>query len=557
MVYGPFFLVLPYFAKIFREMSTSEKMPDKEVSAVTNNTSPVSSNANVDGINFGNGYIVNENGELMLDNGLKPGLKNRMINLMAICGILGPGVFVGMGSMLKTGGGAGMLTGFAIVGALVLSMMFSIGELNATFDFNFCKHATRYVSPGFGAALALSYVVLWITNLISEYTALTSICETYTEKIPTYGWFLIFWAGFSLFQLLSVSAYGEAEYILGFMKLAFITGFYVFAIIFAAGGIPNHKPDNPFGKHPLVDGFKGIANSFVYAGVFLSGIESVSIFASEARNPQKAIPSAVRNTVFRIFYVYFGISVFYSVTVSPHDTSLNDPSKAMRSPMTIALTNAGWNNSKYFVTTMILITCLSSINSAIFLASRSLFTWSEMGMGPKIFTKTDKKGVPYVAIHTCHLFGFLSILSYSAGSSVAYSYIVGITGVSAFIVWAGISFIHLRFRKGWLRQHKSLSDLGYLAPLYPWSNYFAIGLGIILILVQGWTSFAPWDKSSFIDCYIMLPVFFIWWGFYDLFYFKTRLVRYEDMDFETGRRMDIDKVLKSSDIVALISVLSH
>ena len=110
MVYDPFFLVLPCFAKIFREMSTSEKMPDKEVSAVTNNTSPVSSNANVDGANFGNGYIVNENGELMLDNGLKPGLKNRMINLMAICGILGPGVFVGMGSMLKTGGGAGTVS---------------------------------------------------------------------------------------------------------------------------------------------------------------------------------------------------------------------------------------------------------------------------------------------------------------------------------------------------------------------------------------------------------------------------------------------------------------
>lgn len=70
-------------------------------------------------------YVVDSLGKVRLSNGLQPGLKNRMINLMAICGILGPGTFVGMGSMLATGGGAGMLAGFAIVGLLVISMMFS------------------------------------------------------------------------------------------------------------------------------------------------------------------------------------------------------------------------------------------------------------------------------------------------------------------------------------------------------------------------------------------------------------------------------------------------
>lgn len=181
-------------------------------------------------------YVVDSLGKVRLSNGLQPGLKNRMINLMAICGILGPGTFVGMGSMLATGGGAVMLAGFGIVGLLVISMMFSVGELNATLDFNFCQHAKRYVSPGFGGSLALSYVVLWITNLIAEYTSLCSICTTYTDKVPFYGWYLIFWAFFTAFQFLGVTAYGEAEYILGFLKLSFIAGFYIFAVIYAAGG---------------------------------------------------------------------------------------------------------------------------------------------------------------------------------------------------------------------------------------------------------------------------------------------------------------------------------
>ncbi|SCW00412.1 LAFE_0C03620g1_1 [Lachancea fermentati] len=504
-----------------------------------------------------NGYVIDSNGTLKLKNGLKPGLKNRMINLMAICGILGPGAFVGMGSMLRTGGGAGMLVGFAIVALLVISMMFSVGELNATLDFNFCKHASRYVSPGFGGSMALAYAVLWITNLIAEYTSLSSICTTYTDKVPFYGWYLIFWGFFTCFQFLGVTAYGEAEYVLGFMKLFFIAGFYIFAIIYASGGVPNHKPGNPFGETPLVDGFKGIANSFVYAAILLSGIESVSVFASEARNPSKAIPVAVRNTMFRIFFVYFGLSVFYAITVSPNDPALGGASKTLRAPMTIALTNAGWVNAKYFVTTIIVLTCISSINSAIFLSSRSLLTWAEMGMGPKIFTKTDKKGVPWVAVHTCHLFSFLCLLSMSSGSSVAYSYIVNVTSVAAFIVWTGISFTHLRFRKGWVLQNKPLDGLGFIAPWYPWSNYFAIGLGIVLVLVQGWSSFDPWDASTFVDAYILLPVFFVVWAGYDFLYLKTRVIKYSDMDFETGKRLDVDDALNKFQITSLTSALSH
>lgn len=178
-------------------------------------------------------------------------------------------------------------------------------------------------------------------------------------------------------------------------------------------------------------------------------------------------------------------------------------------------------------------------------------------MGPKVFTTTDKNGVPWVAVHTCHLFGFLCLLSISSGSAIAYSYIINVTSVAAFIVWTAISFTHLRFRKGWVSQGKSLNELGFLAPLFPWLNIFAIILGIVLILVQGWSSFDPWNKSTFIDAYIMLPVFFLVWGGYDLFYFKSRLIKYADMDFVTGKRHDMDDVSNDVELMQLTSALSH
>lgn len=485
-------------------------------------------------------YHKNSKGDDILDNGLNAGLKNRMINLIALCGVIGPGVFIGISNALASGGPVGLLVGFSIVGILVISMMFSIGELNAAYDQNFAILASRFVTRGFGATVALYYVVVWITNIISEYTSLTAALQVYSTKIPTYGWFLIFWLVFTIFQTLDVSWWGESEYVLGVMKLMFLTGFYIFAIVYAGGGIKDHKPDNPFGNFPLRSGFKGIANSFVYAGVYYSGVEGVSMLAGESRNPRKAIPVAVRNTFIRVFYVYFGLSIFYGITVAYNDPMLTSGDKVLKSPMTIAFTNAGWANGKYFVTTMIWITCFSSINSAIFFASRALFTWAKEGYGPKIFTKVNKRGIPYVAIHFVHLFGFLSILSYKSGSSVAYNYIVSVTGVASFIVWTCISITHLRFRKAYIKNGLPLEELPFLAPLFPWSNYIAITLGIVLTLVQSWSCFVPFDYKTFIDGYIMLPLFFIVWFCYDFFYFKNGFIKFNEIDFDSGRRPDLD-----------------
>lgn len=487
-----------------------------------------------------NAYHLNEKGDEILNSGLQAGLKNRMINMIALCGLIGPGVMIGMGSALASGGPVGLIVGFAIVGILVFSMMNSIGEMNALLDNNFAILGSKYVSKGFGATVAIFYVIIWITNIIAEYTSLTSTMTTYTTSVPTYAWYLIFWFIFTLFQCLDVSWWGEAEYVLGFVKLAFLSGYYIFAIVYAAGGIKGVSPGNPFKNFPLNSGFKGIANSFVYAGVFYSGVEGVSVIAAESRNPRKAIPTAVRSTVIRVFYVYFGLSIFYGITVPYNDPMLISSDKVMRSPMTIAFANAGWPNGKYFVTTMVWITCFSSINSAIYFASRALFTWSKAGYGPKIFTKTTKKGIPYIAIHSVHLLGFLSILSYGSGSSVAYGYIVSVTGVACFMVWTAISVTHIRFRRGWIHQGFPLTEMPYRALFFPWSNYVAIVIGVVLTLVQSWSCFVPFDYKTFIDGYIMLPIFFIIWAFYDLYYFKEGFIKYDNMDFITGRRPDLD-----------------
>jgi amino acid transporter len=150
-------------------------------------------------LSMASAYHQHDSGEVILNTGLKAGLKNRMVNLIALCGIIGPGVFLGFGNMLVASGPAGMLASFAIVGILVIICKFDFGELNGTYDANFAILGSRFICKGFGAALSLSFVVLWITNEVSEYTPLYAAMSVYTDKIPMYGCFLLLWGFFTCF----------------------------------------------------------------------------------------------------------------------------------------------------------------------------------------------------------------------------------------------------------------------------------------------------------------------------------------------------------------------
>ncbi|OBA21463.1 hypothetical protein METBIDRAFT_87570 [Metschnikowia bicuspidata var. bicuspidata NRRL YB-4993] len=398
-----------------------------------------------------------------------------------------------MGSALNAGGPVGLIAGFAIVGILVMIVMFCIGELSCVFDFNFSTHASRWGDPAFGASMGWFYVFLWICNIIAEYVSVIAVLSYYSSRVPLYGYFLILWPVFSLYQMFGVDVFGEVEYVLAFIKILFISGFYLFSIIYASGGIDGYKPENVFKAKPLAGGFKGIANSFVYAGVFYTGIESLSVTLSELKNVRSAVKSAVRQAIFRIFYVYFGISIAFGITVAYDDPMLSSENKTMQSPI------------------------------AIYFAARSLKRLADDGVAPTIFCKVTKQGVPWVATQAVHIFGFLALLSISSGSKVAYSYIVNLGVFCAFIVWTAIVYRHYRFRKGWLSQGRLLGELPFKVPLFPFLNYLGISLGIVLVLVQGWLIFKPFDAGNFVDYYIMVPLFFICYIFYD------------SMDFDTDR----------------------
>ncbi len=133
--------------------------------------------------------------EIDPNSGVKRGLKNRHLSMMALAGIIGPGLLVGSGGALSSGGPASLLIGFGVIGIIAFSIMQSLGELTTLYPTGgaFVGLADRFVDKAFGVAVGWNYYIIWFAVLSNEYNVISSIINFWSDKVPVWGYFLIFW----------------------------------------------------------------------------------------------------------------------------------------------------------------------------------------------------------------------------------------------------------------------------------------------------------------------------------------------------------------------------
>lgn len=481
------------------------------------------------------------------NSGVKRGLKTRHLSMMALAGIIGPGLLVGSGGALSSGGPASLLIGFGVIGIIAFSIMQSLGELTTLYPTGgaFTRLADRFVDKAFGCAVGWNYWIIWVAVLSNEYNTISSIMVFWSDKVPLWGYFLIFWFAFTGFQLLGVETFGEAEFWLALTKLLGLVAFFLFAIIYASGGLigQTDTPGFRYWHDPGAwagNGFRGVATVFVFCSTFYAGVESVAVAATETRNPARAVPLAIRQVFWRIIFVYMGSAFFFGLVCPANaDGLVSGASRALKSPMTIAIQNAGWQGGVHLINAFIFITCLSAVNSSIYIGSRTILFMAQDGKAPKFLGYTDKRGVPVYAMLLTNAFGAISMMNVSTGAGAAYQYIVNLSGVSTFIVWAAISFIHIRFRQAWKYHGRTPAELPFKSMLYPWNAYFGLFANCFLALVQGWTTLSPFNAGNFVDAYILLPLFPVIFIVYKVIN-KTRWWRLSEINVDEGRRKDLD-----------------
>ena len=420
--------------------------------------------------------------------------------------------------------------------------MQSLGELTTLYPTSgaFTKLGDRFVDPAFGVAVGWNYFIIWAAVLANEYNVITAVLVFWSDKVPQWGYFLIFWFAFLGFQMLGVESFGEAEFWLALIKLLGLTAYFLFSIVYVSGGVNGDAVGFRYWNDPGAwagNGFRGVASVFVFCSTFYAGVESVAVAATETRNPARAVPLAIRQVFWRIIFVYMGSAFFFGLTCPANaDGLVNGESRALKSPMTIAIQNAGWEGGVHLINSFIFITCLSAVNSSIYIGSRTVLFMAQDSKAPRFLGYTDPRGVPVFAIIFTNLFGALSMMNVSTGASKAYGYIVNLSGVSTF---GAISFIHIRFRSAWTTQRRNLDELPFKSLWYPWNAYFGLFANVFLALVQGWTTLSPFKAGNFVDAYILLPLFWViyfgykWWN-------QTRYWKLWQVDLDGGRRTDRD-----------------
>ncbi|CAG8247239.1 unnamed protein product [Penicillium nalgiovense] len=495
---------------------------------------------------------------------LKRQLKSRHLQMIAIGGIIGPGLLVSSGNALHEGGPAGSLISFSLVGIIVFFVMQSLGEMATLLPVtgSFTEYAERFIDDSLAFALGWAYWYLWVTVLANEYNAISLVIGYWTDAVPQWGWILIFWVMFLTLSNLGILAYGEMEFWLSLIKVLALIVFFILAIIISSGGIGPRAIGFEYWHDPgaFADSINGVAKTFVVAGTLYAGTEMyvsqyrrwrgmaqansqirVGITAGESANPQKAVPKAIRQVFWRILIFYVGTIFFIGMLIPWNDDRLlGKSSKTASSPLTISLQDAGILPAAHLINALIVISVISAGNSSLYVASRTLLFMSRNGKAPKFIGRTNRLGVPWVGLVFTNIFACIVFLGQSDSAGRAYSALITLSGVSTFIVWSVIGVAHIRFRKALVVQGQDPSKLPYQAFLYPWGTYLSLAANVFLIFFQGYTCFLnPFSSTDFVINYILLPVFVLFVVAYK-FWNKTHLVRLEDMDIWTGRREQVD-----------------
>lgn len=186
------------------------------------------------------------------------------------------------------------------------------------------------------------------------------------------------------------------------------------------------------------------------------------------------------------------------------------------------------------------------MNSALYVASRSLVSLAKEGRAPKFFAKTTKNGTPANALILSNFLGLIAMLNYKAGPGKIFSYLTTISGSATYIAWAVIGVTHLRFRKGWVAQGNRIEDLPFRALWYPYGTWFVVLLNTFLVFIAGYSVFVDgFHTVDFVINYVVVAVFvvlFVGWKVVK----RTEMVPLMEMDLVTGRR-EIVRSVEDSD----------
>ena len=469
---------------------------------------------------------------------LKRKLGARHLNMIAIGGSIGTGLFLASGATIANAGPGGALLAYCLIGVMIYFLMTSLGELathNPTSG-AFFTYGTKYVEGGFGFALGWNYWYNWAITVAFELVAVQFIMKFWIPDIPGFYWSAIFLAIVFGINALTVKGFGESEFFFSLIKVLAIIAFIIIGIFMIAKIMMTPSVATfanwSKGEAPFVGGLSALIGVAMIAGFSFQGTEMVGVAAGESKDPKKTIPIAIKQIFWRILLFYI-VCIFIIGTLIAYDDprlmqAASDENIAL-SPFTLLYEQAGFAFAASVMNAVILTAILSAGNSGMYSSTRMLFDMAKNGSAPKVFSKLDGRGVPMNALYATTAIAALCFLTTFIGEEEVFNWLLNMSGMCGFIVWLGIAISHYRFRKGYLAQGYKLEDLAYRAKFFPFAPWFAFILCAIVVLGQNYQAVLDGEWIAVISTYIGIFLFLAIWLVYK-FKYKTKLIRYQDMD---------------------------
>lgn len=476
------------------------------------------------------------------ENQLKRGLTARHMNMIAIGGAIGTGLFVALGGSLSQAGPGGALLAYGVIGIMVYFLMTSLGEMSTYMPVSgaFETYATKFVDPALGFALGWNYWYNWAITVAAELAAGAMVVKFWLPNSNDLMWSALFLAILFLLNFFSAKMYGESEFWFAGIKVVTIIVFLIIGLLMIVGIIGGHSTgfqNWTTGDAPFAGGPMAIIGIFMIAGFSFQGTELVGVAAGETENPEKNVPKAIRTVFWRIVIFYIGAIIVVGFILPYNDPNLlhSGVENIAVSPFTLIFERAGIAAAASIMNAVILTSVLSCGNSGMYASTRMLYAMAMEGKAPKLFKKVSKNGVPIAALILTTIVAMASFLASLVGSGTVYIWLVNASGLAGFIAWLGISISHYKFRKAFIAQGHSLDELKFKAKWYPFGPILATVLCVVVILGQGMSAFSG-DKIDWLGivvAYIGIPLFLaLYFGY--KFTKKTKVVNPAEADLSKG-----------------------
>ncbi|MFB8375102.1 amino acid permease [Paenibacillus taichungensis] len=416
----------------------------------------------------------------MQEERLTRGLKNRHVQLMAIGGAIGTGLFLGAGKTIQLTGPS-ILLAYIITGIVLFLIMRALGELllsNLQYH-SFVDFVRDYLGNMAAFITGWTYWFCWISIAMADITAVGLYTQFWFPQVPQWMPGLIALIVLLIMNLATVKLFGEMEFWFALIKVLAILALIVVGLYMIFKGFTtdqgpasftnlwSHGGWFPNGMHGFIISFQMVVFAFV-------GMELVGLTAGETENPEKVIPRAINQIPIRVLLFYVG-ALLIIMSIYPWNAIV--PSE---SPFVQVFAAVGIAAAAGIVNFVVLTSAASACNSAIFSTSRMVFSMAKDRNAPTSFARLNNRKVPSNALFFSTIVILIAIVLNYVMPEGVFTLITSVSTVCFIFVWGIMVICHLRYRR---TRPELASRSRFRLPLYPFSNYLILTFLVFVLVI--------------------------------------------------------------------------